>query len=506
MTVWDELSTAALLGTARRPVDVSAVPGALGEAVRQLPPADPAERLLDAAALVAPHRRAGTRPPATLAQLPRPAGADTLPPVRPAAAARLAGLLTEPRSPADTALLHEWLATAAAHGRRVPAEALPALLDAALRQRDLGPLVVPVLGERGAWLARFRPDWHRLVTAAAGTATAPADREWWRTGDAAQRRQLLAALRRTDPDAARELLTGSWATESGEDREAFVDLLGTGLTAADEPLLEAALDDRRSRVRERAAELLHRLPDSGYADRMTDRVAAVVHLERRLLRTRLTVTLPAAGDDRTLARDGVGGPPPRGTGAQAWRVQQLVTALPLPRWASLTGLTPAELLQVPVDDGWRDVLIAGWAEAAQRQQDQDWARALLAAGEGRAVRAELVAVLPPAERADVVAASLADAAGLLGQRRSGLLATVPGPWPEGLTRAVLTWLARPAARPEEWLVREQLALVAGRLPPGTADAVRALAAGHPDGSPWQTALLRVADTLTVRTQLHEELR
>jgi len=461
--------------------------------------------VLDAAALAAPHRRAGTRPVASPVDPPAPAPDDPAPPVPAASAGRLAALLTGPRSPAEAGLRREWLAAAAARGRRVLPEALPALLDAALRQPDLAPLVVPVLGPRGRWLAGLRPDWQRVLTAHAGAGRVAVDPAEWRTGDAAQRRMLLAGLRRTDPAAARDLLAGTWATESGEDREAFLDLLAVGLSAGDEPLLEPALDDRRAKVRERAAALLQRLPDSAYADRMAARAAAVVRLDRGLLRTRLTVTPPPEGD-RALARDGVSGRPPQGTGEQAWRVRQLVAAVPLARWAQLTGLDAGQLLRTTVPDGWRDVLVAGWSGAALRQRDPTWARALLTAGAGSAARADLVAVLAPAERAGFVARALADRAGVPGQQLSALLAACPGPWPAVLTDAVLAWLARSAGRPEDWLVREQLALVAGRLPPSTAPAVRALAARPDAAGPWQPALLRVADTLTVRHDLLEELR
>ena len=63
-------------------------------------------------------------------------------------------------------------------------------------------------------------------------------------GGKSQRRVYLAALRARDPAAARELITQSWAA-AGPERVMFLSVLANEeLSLADEPLLEAALDER----------------------------------------------------------------------------------------------------------------------------------------------------------------------------------------------------------------------------------------------------------------------
>lgn len=510
MTGWDDLAAAALLGTDRRPADTTALPGRLGAAAAALPPADPARALLGAAALATPYRRAGRRVATTAAPPTTPAAPEHVRCVPPAAAARLAHLLTLP----DRELLRAWLRAAAGGGYRVPADVLPALLDLATRDRALGADVAPVLGERGRWLARQRPDWTRVLTAAAGglreAVPSAAERaEQWEHGDAATRRSLFAALRTHDPAAARALLTASWRSEDGEDREAFLDALGTGLDDADEALLEQALDDRRKGVRERAVRLLGRLPGSAYNARMRARALAAVRVERRLLRSRLVVTPPEACD-RALVRDGVSATPPQGSGTavgpQAWWVQQLVAATPLSTWTELTGAAPAGVLDLPVDGGWGPVLLQAWTGATLRSGDPAWADALRTRvpATGRDLPS-LIALLDPHRRAEAAADGLRRR-GTPRARVDEVLALVPGPWPPALADAALAWLAAAPGRDADGVQRERLRLLAHRLPPEAATHVRALAERLDRDSSWRPAVLEVAAVLTVRHAMLEELR
>jgi hypothetical protein len=492
VTDWAEVTAAALLGTARRSVDVAGLPGALGAAAGRTADPDPAVRLLEAAALAAPYRRAGLRPDVPARPVPAPAGTDGLRPLRPAGIGHLVRVLAEP----TPVLLLEWAAAAAAGGWRPPADLLPALLDAGARDRAVGAAVRPVLGARGRWLAAARPDWAALADPATdpAAATEAADSSVWEHGSVGERRALFDA----DPARGRVLLAGTWVGESGPDREWFLDRIAAAPVDADEPLLEAALDDRRKGVRERAAGALALLPRSAYGARMAARARAAVTVERRLLRTRLAVT-PPAELDAGMTRDGIRPTPPTGTGPQAWWLRQVVAATPLAAWADLGP--PADLLGWPAGE-WRDVLLAGWREAALRQRDPAWVTALLGAGAADRDLPALVGALPADRRA-------AAAVGVL--RRSPppnawLLATVldacPGPWPDELAGAVLARLV-PGTRPRD--ARDVLTLLGHRLPPDRAAAVRDRAAAA-RGTDWGPALDAVADTLAFRHALLEELR
>ena len=215
--------------------------------------ADTAALLLDRAALLTVARRGGRQ--AERAEPLPAAEPDQAPTVHSTAGQRLARMLGGEHPD----LLAEWLSAAVTRGLRVPAHLLPALLDRARRispaDSELRRLAALAGGSRGRWLARLNLDW-AFVTAYTLT-----DDDAWRLGDARQRRGYLAALRARDSGAARELIAASWDA-AGSERVMFLSVLADGLSLADEPLLEAALDDRAAEVRGWAAYLLARLPGS----------------------------------------------------------------------------------------------------------------------------------------------------------------------------------------------------------------------------------------------------
>ena len=261
VSTWQDLVTASLMGTERTGVPAAAVPGLPVQA--EAVPDDPAALLLDRAALLTVARRGG-RPGGSGFQaepLP-PAEPDPALAVSPAAGRRLARMLGGEHPD----LLAEWLTSAVTRGRLVPPQLLPALLDRARRVSPSDPelrrLAAGAGGSRARWLARLNQDWKFV------TAHTEAGEDAWRLGGKSQRRAYLAALRARDPAAARELITQSWEA-AGPERVMFLSVLANdGLSLADEPLLEAALDERDAEVRGWAAHLLARLPGSALGQRM----------------------------------------------------------------------------------------------------------------------------------------------------------------------------------------------------------------------------------------------
>jgi hypothetical protein len=269
-------------------------------------------------------------------------------------------------------LLTEWLTATSGRGLRVPPQFLPALLDRARRGRAadpdssrLGRLVAEAGGPRARWLAGLNPDWNFVAQVAGEDA--------WRFGDAAQRRGYLSALRARDPGAARELIAASWDA-AGAARAVFVSVLADGLSLADEPLLEAALDDRADDVRGWAAFLLASLPGSALGQRMAERAGRCLRMKRDARGRRLLVS-PPAECDATMRRDGImpGGAPPQ---EQARSLLEVVARAPLDTWTEAFGLDPAQIVAVRSGD-WAPLLFTAWARAAVAQRRQDWVAALI---------------------------------------------------------------------------------------------------------------------------------
>ncbi|MEU8752505.1 DUF5691 domain-containing protein [Streptomyces chartreusis] len=524
-SAWEELVTAALLGTERR-TPPGCPPG------REAPVA-----LLDAAAVETVRRRAGLRP-ARAADRPQPAPEDPRPALPPAAARRLAMLLADRAgagaggrrgtAPDLVELLPEWLARANDRGLAPPPEVLPALLDAARGRTDLRPATLTFAGPRAVWLARLNPDWRFALRATPGGGAAlphlddPAKvQQLWQEGLFAERVALLSAIRAREPEAARELLVTTWATERAEDRLMFLDSLRMGIGPQDEPFLEQALADRSRNVRATAAELLSALPGSALAGRMAVRAGACVALDHTGDAPTITVEAPHECD-AGMERDGVVAKAPAGRGERSWWFGQLVEATPLGTWARrLGGRTPEEIVALPVTDDWQAELHAAWCRAAVRQRDAAWAMALLgspsapeAGGPGAvslAERAKLLATLSSDERAEWVAGfiathGLSEAFQLLG------VCTVP--WAAPLGRAVVDALniARDAGS-YPWSFSGVMGLAERCLDPAEAsrlDGLLAVPDEAEDASPgaggyWAEAFQRLVTTLRLRAAMIEEL-
>jgi hypothetical protein len=475
---WPELVSVALLGTERRDPPASADPALAGladEASGRQRSAE--ERLLSAAGSLAVLRRAG-RLAAPAPPLPVPAPAEARPACGAAAAYRLMLLLDDQRS-----LLPEWLRAVAGRGLRVPAERLPDLLEAATANQALRRDVEPVLGERGPWLAAQLPRWS---WAAPLPATRDEREALWLTGTRPQRHRLFALLRRTRPDEARQLLERGLAREEAADRAWFIAALGEGLAAADEPLLEVALDDRRQEVRAASARLLARLPGSAFAQRMTDRTIPLVRVDDGAI----TVALPDDLDEAAI-RDGVIRRPSSGTGERAWWLHQLVAATPLSAW-DVVGLSPERAATLPVTGDLEVPLRRGFAHAADAQRDPRWATAFLD------VSPRLAELADP-RRAAV--------AGLehLRAGETGIADSLQAPWPRELSEGALGLLVRLADREGRPAGHWAHRLIAERLDPALAgEAARRLESIEPR-TPQARQARELVQTLSFRREMYEEL-
>jgi hypothetical protein len=151
---------------------------------------------------------------------------------------------------------------------------------------------------------------------------------------------------------------------------------------------------------------------------MSGRAAELVRLEGTGPGRRLVITVPGT-PDAAAVRDGIGGSPPAATiGDGPWRLTQVLAASPLADWTTRFGLSPREIVGLPVEGNLRADVHAGWRMAAATQGNAEWAQALLDAGRddskpgngsGRPPEAwppdhVLAAALAPGERAAVSAA------------------------------------------------------------------------------------------------------
>lgn len=147
---WSALATCALLGVDRRPAP-PAPPGPLAALAVDRADAAPAERLLDAVAVLVAMRRGGLLPGPPVAPLPL-VGDDPRPECSARAVDLLHALLEDwPH------LLGEWVATAHAHHLRIPPDAV-ALLLARRSSPEVHDTVIEAAGPLARWLADVLPE------------------------------------------------------------------------------------------------------------------------------------------------------------------------------------------------------------------------------------------------------------------------------------------------------------------------------------------------------------
>ena len=450
----EDLATAALVGTARRPVPES--PPVLPRPTQGAPPET---ALLDAVAVAAALRRAGTAPRhGEEAATPAPDDEHAPPPDR--ARQLLDLLLTQPPVGARLApySLLVWLRTARATGRRAHHQALVPLLERASTTALLRPAVVPVLDHRGTWLAAQNPAW--AWAAAGGDPAERADDGDWELLPTLDRAVRLRRVRARDPEGGRALLESTWRQDAAVVRSELLACLEVGLSPADEPLLERALDDRAQGVRETAYRLLDRLPESRRARRLGDVLAPLLSTSG-LVRT-IHVELPTR-PTKEAVRDGLTAAP-RGRSERGFWLQRLAAGAPFETWTRATGLDAATIVGTLGD---ADAL-AGLQGSAVGRRDATWARALL----DRVWDPGLARCLPAEEVAQHMLARIERVQDV--PELVSALRLAPGPWPERTSARIVTRLARLDRHPHH--LPDLVATLAEGLHPATAGAVQRLAA------------------------------
>lgn len=461
-STWRAVVSAALVGTERQPFKPLTASGTLGQVLTALTHQPTEGALLKAVAAISLHQQAGWLPENDVSPKQEPCPVDQWP----RCSARASRFLQHILQGQYAQLLPEWLAAATRFQHRVPEMLLPQLLDLGRQQRDLRAAILPVLGQRGRWLANQNADW-RYAVEVATTAD-------WETGAMAARSLYLKELRSQDPDRARDLLAATWSQEPAGDRTKFLETFQVGLSLEDEPFLEEALRDRSKEVRRIAADLLARLPQSRLCQRMASQVQKYISFNPGDS-SGLTIRLPDSLDP-ALVQDGVEAKPtPLATkqvGEKAWWLLQMVGATPLNTWNETWEVPAIDIVLAAKNHEWEAALLDGWALATQRQQNAQWAKALLEvwlaeAATRTAVVPEvrlntLLNILPIEQQNGVLVAFLKSARGHLNDSTTLWLLRSLNSWGAKLAETVLNAL-------EDYLSQNSLATT---LPWGLLSALK----------------------------------
>jgi hypothetical protein len=502
----DELLSAAMLGTAHAP-NLGRVEGPLGDLLAQAE-TSPEGKLLLAAAGLRLQQRAGWQPPTARPARSTPCEPDSGPRCSPRALRHLVVMLNNYYQQA----LPEWLAELGRSGRRIPEEFLPLLLDAGRRLPELQPAILPLLGNRGLWLAReslaSRSQW--------AWATLDKIETIWQEGKREERLALLKQLRWREPARARELLQGSWRTEAAQDREAFLRTFGTGLTLDDEPFLETVLDERVRGTGQVAADLLTRLPGSAYAGRMAQRLDQLLELVREKKGYRLLLRVGGLPRTADLERDRIVAYPAKGEqiGADEWLLAEVVTRVAPNALANRWGISFGELLAAGQASKLDFNIVQSWALACQRTADSVFALFLLRQALPQLTPAHVTALallLPPAETEAIMLAALQPLKPELNHNHLvfPLLLAHRQPWSEELATRFLArlgrYLQRGNVRPAPEM-RTALLHVALCFPPGRGDELlHVLAVETSAAKAWEDMVDDIRLLLAFRQEMRQAI-
>ena len=370
---WQNLTSSALLGTERQKPNLAEV-----DFFKNIDSSNPEKALLEAAALTSSYKQAGRILETTL----EPKLDVAEPEILLEASSVQKSLMIECLGSID--YLPECLRLTAQAGIRFPFDLLNTLLHAN-RDSTLHEQVLPVLGARGIWLAKH-------LEHGAWVGGSSLDENVWELGTPAQRRDYLASLRESNPPLALEKLMAVWAQEPAKVRSELIDTLEIKLSMQDEDFLENALDDKGKDVRERAAKLLTKLPESRLMERMKTRVTPLLSFTpegkagmlglKKGTPAKLEVTLPETCD-KAMQRDGIEAKAPswKKIGEKAYWLQQMLSITPLAHWEKILNATPQELVTATNKHEYQKLMLEAWRDSLRKYRyNLKWADALKQSG------------------------------------------------------------------------------------------------------------------------------
>lgn len=366
----DTIVTTALIGTGQRSSSDITTGTSIDALATRLAGEDVERRLLLMAGALAIYRQAGqTAAPAPAP--PEPAAPETLHTCTVEAARLLADLLQSEHND----LLPEAYALLKKAHLRLPFELLPLVLVQGTRHPQVRVQLLPILGERGYWLCQFNTSWSWVNRLSLETQhILPADIETlWQEGIVEQRSEILRQIRATDPLRALEWLKAVWKKEKVDVRTTFLSILLIGLSMADQPFLESALDDRGESVRREAAQLLTRLTTSPQALRLQARADDLLHYTDG----KITITLPASIDKAWIHDVSMLKPSENETTSKSYWLKQALSRVSPVHWEERFSAAPAQILIAINDNEWSLEVVNALSDAAIMHTNAHWFNPLM---------------------------------------------------------------------------------------------------------------------------------
>ncbi len=359
---WKTLVKIGLIGTDRSKISEEMSQELEGMGIKD---EDPARLILKAAATMSMMRKAGIQPKDFEGDLPTTTEKHQTNICSKRAIQYLNMILRRN----DLSILAEFLTTLKKYNKSLPPESLPLILDKAIKTPSIWEALNPALSGRGRWLMAQNPSWATL-----GYTPTLDD---WETGNTKERAAYLRHQRSIDPTAALTLLEETWSQENTTTRKKLLDILEIGLSKGDDAFLSALLENKQKNIREKAANLLSKIPTSSFNQRMLIRLKKLITVKKINKQPTLEIKLPKGVDD-TMIKDGIKASLQLyRSGNKASQLAQMINKLPLDYWNELTGLSPLKLLPLFIENAYAYLVLSSVSNAAVHHNNKEWSLLIL---------------------------------------------------------------------------------------------------------------------------------
>lgn len=368
MKLWQEIVSTAIVGTDRQKFELSARgDDQLSRTLQSLESDNQEAALLKYAAVIGAYLKNGVNSVPDKEDLSEPATDEKSALISRQSEQHLAAML----SGNYRQTLPEFFDLTAEKERILPSQFLPEVLNLGSSNRDLRKYILPVLGGRGRWLARYNEDW-RWALIEENTV------EIWGNGSRDERLFAIESMRRQNPPEARELLIGDWQSESAKDRATFLEVLRVSLSQSDEGFLDKVLQtDKSSEVRRIALNLLLGITDSNLVKNMTEHAVALFDFKPGgfLSKPKIEINFPedfeAEGKDDVLNNlelylD------EKDLGKKAVKIVKLLQCVPPQVWEEKFSTKKENIIEAAKHSDWRKALLNGLKSGAVNFADEEW--------------------------------------------------------------------------------------------------------------------------------------
>jgi hypothetical protein len=252
---------------------------------------------------------------------------------------------------------------------------VPLVLNKALEQKKNAQQLLKACGETGKWLCNLNKEWQVFYNATS-------EENVWETGNFENRKQYFVALRQSNPAEAILLLENSIQAENAANRQAFIELLHTGLSIHDEAFLMTQLNDKSQKVKDAALALLRIIQGSQINQSYLQQVLKTLSIkeQRHLLITKKKILVidEHITPDESLLKTGIQKvSSEKGVKDSIFILGQLLACIDPNILAQHLNVTDADLITLLLQHEAHKALLPFLNSAASAFKNRAWALSLL---------------------------------------------------------------------------------------------------------------------------------